>query len=296
MRFSKKALTAFFLIFIFISLDATANTYLQGIYLHEETMRNAKRLQYLIDKSKEVGINTFVIDLKYGSKAYQNNIKLVLASGIKYVARIVIFPDGATPAQVANEKFWQSKYRLVQKAINLGASEIQLDYIRYDTSQRASIKNARNISQIIRWFKNKLAAQNIPLQVDVFGVTSFGDSLHIGQSLPMFAEYVDAVCPMVYPSHYEPYLKYARMPYFAVRSSLKALHEQFPGALPFKVYPFIELYNYRYPLSQANKLKYISEELAAVEDSQTDGWYAWNIHNNYNNLFIVLKSKLRGKA
>jgi len=296
MRFSKKALTAFFLIFIFISLDATANTYLQGIYIHEETMRNAKRLQYLIDKSKEVGINTFVIDLKYGSKAYQNNIKLVLASGIKYVARIVIFPDGATPAQVANEKVWQSKYRLVQKAINLGASEIQLDYIRYDTSQRASIKNARNISQIIRWFKNKLATQNIPLQVDVFGVTSFGDSLHIGQSLPMFAEYVDAICPMVYPSHYEPYLKYARMPYFAVRSSLKALREQFPGALPFKVYPFIELYNYRYPLSQANKLKYISEELAAVEDSQVDGWYAWNIHNNYNNLFIVLKSKMRGKA
>lgn len=272
-------------------LSTTASAWVQGIYIHEGTMKNARYLQYLINRSKEVGINTFVIDYRYGSAAYQKNIQLVNQSGIKYVARIVVFPDGGTNREVLSQAYWEKQYKLVARAIQLGAQEIQLDYIRYDTSQPPSARNAQNIYRVIKWFKNKLQAQNIPLEIDVFGVATFGESYYIGQSLPLFADSVDAVCPMVYPSHYEPYLKYARMPYFAVRSSLAALRAQFHDNVPFKVYPFIEMYNYRYPLSQSEKIDYISKELTAVEDSMVDGWYAWNIHNNYDNLFTILSKR-----
>lgn len=267
-----------------------ANQEGRGIYINEGTMNNAAYLKYLIAKSKEVGINTFIIDYQYGSGKYKENIKLVNNSGIKYVARIVVFSDGGTSSQVATPSYWQKKYRLVEKAISLGAKEIQLDYIRYNTKQPPSIRNAQNIYRVIKWFKDRLKPQNIPLQIDVFGVTAFGDSIYIGQSVTLFADTVDAMCPMVYPSHFEPYQKYAQMPYYAVRNALKALHAQFYGNLPFKVYAFIETYNYRYPLSDPARRDYIAKQLLAVQDSMIDGWYVWNPNNKYNNLFMVLQA------
>ena len=57
--------------------------------------------------------------------------------------------------------FWQKKYTLVKQAVAWGASEIQLDYIRYSTKQKPSSQNAKDIYVIIQWYKNKLMGQNI---------------------------------------------------------------------------------------------------------------------------------------
>lgn len=289
-----KVLSIFFstllvLLVIFPAFSAQARE--QGIYISETTINNAQHLKYLIDKSKEVGINTFVIDFRYMSKSYQENIALVKKNGIKYVARIVVFPDGGKDPQVSSVAYWEKRYQLVDQAIKLGAEEIQLDYVRYTSKQPPSSRNAQNIYKVIKWYKNKLAARGIPLQIDVFGSTCFGDSIYIGQSLTLFADSVDAICPMVYPSHFEPYRKYAKIPYEAVRVRLAALRKQFHGKIPFKVYPFIEMYNYRYPLSEQQKKDYIAKQIAAVDDNGMDGWYVWNIHNKYDNLFLVLKNR-----
>lgn len=293
MMINRIFITLFFVgtLFLFPSAYSANNTWVQGIYINEGTMNNAGALKYLIQKSKENGINTFVIDYRYGGRNYSKNIQLVLQSGIKYVARIVVFPDGGTNAQVLSQAYWEKIYALAQRAINLGAKEIQLDYIRYKPSQRPSARNAQNIYQIIKWFKNKLDAQGILLEIDVFGVSAFGDSVYIGQSLTLFADSVDAVCPMLYPSHFEPYQKYAKMPYFAVHSSISAMRQQFYGNLPFKVYPYIETNNYRYPMSPSVKFDYIEKQILAVEDSQVDGFYVWSPNNKYDNLFAVLKNR-----
>lgn len=264
----------------------------QGIYISQTTLENSARIKNLITQAKEAGINTFVVDFRRFSPQYQNGINLIKQNNLRYVARIVVFPDnGGDPAQVDSMDYREKIYQLVEQAIKLGANEIQLDYLRYKSSQPPSSKNVQNIYQIIKWFKNKLQPQKIPLEVDVFGVTSFGDSIHIGQSVTVFANTVDALCPMVYPSHYEPYQKYAKMPYYIIDHSLKSLRERFNGNIPIKIYPYIETYNYRYPLSQQEKLDYITKQLAAVEDNNVDGWYVWNIHNDYKNLFIVLKNR-----
>jgi hypothetical protein len=263
--------------------------WVQGIYITQPTLENAQRIQYLISQAKEVGINTFVIDIWGVSRRYRENIELVKQSGIKYVARIVMFPDGGTPQQISSREIWEKKYRLAEEAIALGAQQIQLDYIRYNTKQHPSEQNARDIYEVVKWFKERLAVHKIPLQIDVFGITSFGDSLYIGQDVPLFSKSADVICPMVYPSHYEPYQKYAKMPYYIIRYSLHSLRAQFSGALPFKLYPFIETYNYRYPLSEQEKLEYIDRQIAAVEDSGADGWLVWNPFNEYRNLFLVLK-------
>jgi hypothetical protein len=287
--FKNKGLVLFVIFFLF---NHIANASLiKGIYLTQATLENTSYLNYLIKHAQAVGINTFVVDLTHPTARYRDNIRLLKAHHIIYVARIIMFPNGGTPAQVNSPQYWQSKFALVQQAVNWGASQIQLDYIRYHTAQRASSENAKRILNIIQWYKNKLAAQGIPLQVDVFGITSFGESKYIGQNIKLFAQSVDVICPMVYPSHYVPFPEHFRHPYDTVYGSLRLIKGQFNNRPPFKVHAYIELSNYHYPMSRSKTLDYIYAQIRAVQDAGVEGWYAWSSHNLYDNLFRVLATQ-----
>lgn len=277
------------IILTLFTLSSLAAERVRGIYITQTTLETTPTITYLIDRSKASGINTFVIDFDRPSNLTNKNIQLVHNAGIKYVARIVIFPDGGTPEQVRSEEYWEKKYRLVQEAIALGANAIQLDYIRYKPSQPPSEQNAKDIYRVISWFKEKLAPQGVDLQIDVFGIASFGSSRYIGQDIRVFANTIDALCPMVYPSHYEPYQYHSQRPYQTVYTSLSAISRQMDDNLPFKLIPFIEMYNFRYPVAVNDKPKYIYAEIKATEDAGTDGWYAWSANNKYDSLFETLK-------
>jgi hypothetical protein len=263
----------------------------KGIYLTQYTLENTATLNYLIKHAKAAGIDTFVVDIDGPSKRYRDNIGLLKDNNIKYVARVTMFDGGGTKAQVENPDYWQKRYGLVKQAVDLGASAIQLDYIRYNTKQVPSSQNAENINKIIKWYKDKLSAQNIPLQVDVFGVASYGESKYIGQNIKLFSQNVDAICPMVYPSHYVPFAEHFREPYDTVYDSLASIKEQFNDKMPIKMYAYIELSNYHYPMSRTKTLAYIKAQLEAVKEAGADGWFAWSPHNRYDNLFYVLENQ-----
>lgn len=280
-----------FSLYLMMALASIAHALSEkGIYVTQNTLENTTYLKYLIRQAKASGINTFVIDIQRPSKSYPKNIALVKDNGIKYVARVVIFPGGGTKAQIQDKDFWQKKYSLVKYAIDNGADEIQLDYIRYNTKQRASAQNAKDINEIIKWFKTKVAAQNISLQIDIFGEASFGPSKHIGQNAVLFAENVDAICPMVYPSHYVPVAWHYKNPYDTVYDSLDSMQELFNDKMPVRLIAWIEASNYNYRMSNAKKQKYIAEQIEAVIDAEGDGFYVWSAHNRYDNLFTVLKN------
>lgn len=260
----------------------------QGIYINQQTAENKVYLNHLITQSKKAGIDTFVIDLHRINGKYKKNVVLVKQNGLKHVARIVVFPEGGSRLQVQSKGYWKKKFKLVKHAINLGADEIQLDYIRYTSKQRPSTQNAKDIQKVIDWFREELKPYNKPLQIAVFGQTSFHEVKTIGQSIPLFANSVDVICPMVYPSHYEPYMVHAKQPYKTVYSSLMSIHQQFEKPIAFRLNPYIELFNYRYPMNREQKLDYIRAQIKAAKDAKADGWYAWSANNYYNNLFYVL--------
>lgn len=280
------------LAFLLLSLSSIANAaMIKGIYITQPTFEDNERLNYLIQRSKKVGLSTFIVDLEIPSKHYEQNVALLKANNIKYIARIIMYPDGGTPQQIDSEARWEKKYNLIQHAIAYGASQIQLDYIRYNTQQPASSEHAKHILKIIEWYKTRLAKQSIPLQVDVFGITSFGEEKHIGQSIKLFSQAADVLCPMVYPSHFEPFRVHAVTPYKTIYDSLESIRAQFDNKpLPFKLIPYIELSNYRYPLSKQKKLSYIHAQIQAAEAAGADGWYAWSPNNLYDNLFTVLEN------
>lgn len=276
--------------FFVLSFSSIANAMEKGIYISQTTLENSELISYLIKNAKATGINTFIVDLDVPSKRYEKNISLLKNNNISYVARIVIFPGGGTAEQVASEEYREKKYRLVEAALKYGANRIQLDYIRYNTKQPPSHKNAENVTNVMRWFKDRLAVKNIPLEVDVFGISSYGESLYIGQNLKLISQVADAICPMVYPSHFTPFAEHFARPYKTVYNALDAIKDQFPGKPPMKIIPYIELSNYHYPLSHNKKLGYIYAQIHAAEDVGADGWYAWSANNKYDNLFKVLKS------
>lgn len=270
----------------------------KGIYITQYSFENTAFLNYLIRRAKSAGIDTFVVDLELPSKKYKSNLALLKESGIHYVARIIMFPGGGTAEMIKNPTYWQRKYPLVQQAVDWGAKEVQLDYIRYSSKEKADPQHAKDILDIIQWYKNKLASQKVPLQIDVFGIASFGESQHIGQNIKLFSAAVDAVCPMVYPSHYVPFAEHFKRPFETVYNSLTRIQKIFGvnGAMPIKMYAWIELTNYHYPMAHEKTLEYIKAQVNAVNQSGADGWFAWSPHNRYDNLFDVLENKKSDKT
>ena len=275
--------------FIFMLLAGVVThgfAFSKGIYITQSTAQNKRKIDYFIKRAKQVGIDTFIIDAAYRNSRYAKNVRHVVQSGIRYVARVVIFPHGGSDAQVNNRRIWAKRLAIMKYAVGLGAHEIQLDYIRYHVKSYSSKKKAHRIAQVVKYFKDGL---KVPIQIDIFGVAAHRPSNTIGQNVALLAPYVDAICPMVYPSHYEPYRHHAKRPYQTVLDSVLALKQQLKGHSHVRVYPYIELYNYRYPLSRANKLRYIAAQMKAARDSGANGWYAWSPNNKYGLLFGLLR-------
>ncbi len=265
----------------------------KGIYLTQYVLEKPDRLEYLIREAKDTGINTFVVDHDYYSSHYAPAIAKVKAAGIKDVTRIVVFSDGGNAEQIHSKAHWEEKLKLAEDAIKAGADAIQLDYIRYSSKEPANPQHAKDVYQIIKWFKANINAEHVPMEIDIFGEVSYYPSMHIGQDIKMFADSVDGVNPMVYPSHFWPYQKYSAEPYKTINNSLNALEGQFNDNAPFKVHAFIEAANFHYikKTSDTQKQKYLLQEIRAVEDSNNvSGWYVWSANNVYENLFEVLKN------
>lgn len=282
-----------FFILTAFSFISSAHAWDKGIYITQYFLEKPEKLDYFIRESKATGINTFVVDHEYYSSHYAPAIAKVKEAGIKCVVRIVVFSDGGNAKQVRSQAYWEDKYKLVQDAIKSGAQAIQLDYIRYSSKQPANPQHAKDVYQVIKWFKTKISAEKIPMEIDIFGEVSYYPSMHIGQDIKMFSDSVDGVNPMVYPSHFWPYQKYSADPYKTINSSLNALVSQFNNKPPFKVHAFIEATNYHYikKTSDADKQKYLLQEIRAVEDAKgVSGWYVWSANNVYENLFKVLRN------
>lgn len=260
----------------------------QGIYVQQYTALNKTKLDHLINNSLEVGINTLVVDLWWPSNNYKAAVQRIQEHGLRYVPRITMFEGGGTREQITNQQYWEERWKLAKYAIDLGAKDVQLDYIRYSSKNAASPNNALDIREILRFFKKRINEHGAQLQIDVFGEVGLAPSMHIGQDISVFAPEIDKVCPMVYPSHYEPYKEHALKPYETIYTSLMGMKRQM-GNQQVPILAYIELFNFRHPMNTVERVKYIRAQLKAVRDAQGEGWLAWSAGNHYDLLFEILR-------
>ncbi|HTV18033.1 MAG TPA: putative glycoside hydrolase [Polyangiaceae bacterium] len=267
----------------------------KGIYVQQTTAIDPARLRELIEKGKRGGFTTFVVDLWRRSPEYNKAIETILAAGLRYVPRVTIFPDGARREQIDDYGLLGHRAKLIEHAIKLGATDVQIDYIRFSSRNTPSPENANKVRDVIRFFRDRVQQRGAKLQIDIFGEVSYGPSLRIGQDIRVFAPELDAVCPMLYPSHFEPYKETAKTPYETVHGAILGLERQIK-AHPIPIYPYIEHFNYRYRMSDEQRAVYFEAQLEAVLNSSAQGFYIWSVGNYYDIPVAVLERRARERG
>jgi hypothetical protein len=112
-----------------------------------------------------------------------------------------------------NEEAQEYVMELAQEAVDAGADEIQLDYIRFPvvgegiehTKLPPIPERSKKIKEFVSRVKELVHKQGVKLSLDIFGVTATGEQSDIdklGQDIGTIGGEADALSPMVYPSHY----------------------------------------------------------------------------------------------
>ncbi|WP_296975656.1 putative glycoside hydrolase [Thermobacillus sp. ZCTH02-B1] len=103
---------------------------------------------------------------------------------------------------------------IAKEAASLGFDEIQFDYVRFPDNGEAMDRAVRYrnpegwtkreaIGRFLREARDQLHTSGAAVSADVFGlVTTARDDMGIGQTWREIAPAVDAISPMIYPSHY----------------------------------------------------------------------------------------------
>jgi hypothetical protein len=111
-----------------------------------------------------------------------------------------------------NRGAWDYDLAVAEAAAKAGFDEIQLDYVRFPsdgdlTLMRFAAESGEaktwTIARYVHFMSTRLHKLNVRVSIDLFGLSASRE-LGVGQKPARLARYVDAVSPMVYPSHYTP--------------------------------------------------------------------------------------------
>jgi hypothetical protein len=196
---------------------------------------------------------------------------------------------------MSDQELLEQRWSLIDYALSLGAKDIQLDYIRFSAKNADSPENATKVLEVIRFFRERIERRGARLQIDIFGEVAYAPSTHIGQDIQRFAPALDAVCPMLYPSHFEPHEQTAKAPYQTVHGALIALDRQIQDR-PIPVYAYIEPFNYRHEMTDEERGLYLEAQLQAVLDSRAQGFYVWSAGNYYDIMFRMLQRRAQERS
>jgi hypothetical protein len=183
---------------------------------------------------------------------------------------------------------------LAKELIANGVDEIQWDYVRFpamgDTpdikySTMATQKTHHDV--ITAWVNrayNELHPSGALISADVYGVVAWDEGIDVkitGQDLTEMGHYLDAISPMLYPSHfYGNYQNYAYPPdhpaYF-VGEGVKRVAKKTAGT-GCMVRPWLQAFPFRIHHYGPD---YVAVQLRANEDAAGQGWLLWNAENTY---------------
>ncbi|RME88101.1 MAG: glycosyl hydrolase [Candidatus Hydrogenedentota bacterium] len=271
----------------------------RGIYLTANTAASEKRMESFIRYAKAYNINTFVIDVQ-PRMIPRKHLEKVLEAGIFPIARVVVFESGLKTLY-PSKRHIHGILNLIEDSAMQGFQEVQLDYIRYADSPRMEKISLRKkyavICSVLQKAREKANEFGIYLSADVFGRITLNYHDHIGQRLELFDKYMDAIYPMVYPSHYTNDPKRISNPYSTVKEGVQNSKERLKRA---KVVAYIQGFDMKRKPTGLSMVSYIEHQMQAVEDAKGDGWVIWNPRNqykpSYQAIYRMERKKLEAKS
>jgi hypothetical protein len=184
---------------------------------------------------------------------------------------------------------------LVREVVELGADEVQLDYVRfpvyspgikYAAMPPADGQRSQAVKAFVRRVHEVTQAQRVPLSLDIFGVAATGSTSDIeslGQNIGVIGSEAEALSPMVYPSHYgsryngfdEPG-NHPEIVGIGTRAAVAKLKDAHIASAVIR--PWLQASAYK---ASAFGPKYIKDEIASAEANGAVGWLMWDPDNNY---------------
>ncbi|MEX0913322.1 MAG: putative glycoside hydrolase [Demequina sp.] len=219
-------------------------------------------------------------------------------AGLYTVTRIVTFEDGTWAEErddhrlagswidPLNEEAWEYPLGLAVEACELGFEEVQFDYVRFPTGSAARVARERRplteqqrvdaIAAFLTEARERLHAHGCAVSADIFGIVmSFENDQGIGQRVEEVTAPIDAVSPMLYPSHYGPgWLGFDDPNDHPGPVIANALDVGTPRVAPgVEMRPWIQAFYY-----DGDQVRAQIEEAEA----RGAGWILWNYTGNYS--------------
>jgi hypothetical protein len=183
---------------------------------------------------------------------------------------------------------WAYNVAVAKAAAKAGFDEIQFDYVRFpsdgDVSSAVFGRAGRRangwvIAAFVHYAAERLRPLGVRVSVDVFGLSATRD-LGVGQVPRRLARYVDAVYPMVYPSHYrsgehglsDP----SSEPGVTVSRSLRDFRKAMRGRKA-KLIPWLEDFS----LGRTRTPDEVRAQIDAARASGAAGYLLWNPLGEY---------------
>ncbi len=199
------------------------------------------------------------------------------------------------------KEVWDYLLSIAKEAAKVGFDEIQFDYIRFSTDKgikevdfgkEAKSKSKMDIiSEFTKYACENLKPLGVYVSADVFGtiIDSKVDAKIVGQDYKEMAKYLDYICPMIYPSHYQdgsygilhPDLK----PYDLIKKALEKSQTALKGVdTDDKAIVRSWLQDFTATWLTNHKSygpEEIRDQIQAVYDAGYEEWILWNGNNDY---------------
>ncbi len=187
---------------------------------------------------------------------------------------------------------------VVDETLATGVDEIQLDYVRYPTERTANAPfrhdgtvTADVITGFVKRAHERTQAAGVPLSIDVFGVVAWQRPVEVratGQDLSKLGAFVEAVSPMVYPSHFEKgfngYAEPGDHPEVVGLGTKQAADVLRKAGSKAVVRAWIQAFPLRSP---SYGPAYVAGEIEQARANGGSGWLAWNAGGFYNEVFAA---------
>ncbi len=209
--------------------------------------------------------------------------------------------NGLAWVNPCNEEVWDYLAMIGCLCKELGFDEVQYDYVRFPVGKEAGAADYgveisgdtkhTYIEGFLTHAAGKLHEVDMPVTADVFGtiIGSPVDVASVGQDYVNLSTVLDAICPMIYPSHYGPGVFGFDVPdahpYETILAALTDSTEELaevPAEECAVIRPWLQSFTAKWV---DGHITYdgaaVRKEIQAVQDAGYEEWILWNASNRY---------------
>jgi hypothetical protein len=195
-----------------------------------------------------------------------------------------------------SEEVWEYTAAAAAELHERGFDEIQFDYIRFPTDG-VNLADARYRwqengmdmeSAMLSFLRHIRARVRAPISIDIYGANGwYRTGARTGQEVEMLAPWVDVICPMYYPSHFEQ--DFLAQPPEELRPGriyyLGTLRTARIGRGRVIVRPYVQAFflNVAYDRKYYN-VDYVRREVEGVRSAGSGGLTYWNNSGRYDDI------------